>query len=67
MKLHPRYYIVKDAELELSAFFLTLMEKHELTFGEAVKALNAQIANVAKYAIRFERHGDDSDKKGDEE
>lgn len=67
MKLHRRFDIVNDAELELSGFLIGWQKKHDLTYGELFKILSLQIANYAKYAIRGERHPDDPDKKGDEE
>jgi hypothetical protein len=67
MKVHPRYFIVSKAEVELSTFLLDLQQKHDLTYGELFKILAAMMASFAKYLIREERHPDDPEKKGDEE
>lgn len=66
-QIHPRYWVVSKAENELSEFWLSLLERHELTDGEAVKLLSSLLAQLAKYVIQYERHPNDPDKKGDEE
>ncbi len=66
MSLHERYYIVNQAESEFSVFFLSLIKKHNLTFGEIFQILSIAISSWSKYLDRDERHPDDSDKKGDE-
>jgi len=67
-KLHPRYWIVKKAEVELSKAVMDIAQKHELTTAEQLKvvaaALGDAVGSIAKYAIRQERHGD-SDTPGD--
>ena len=71
MKLHERYFIVKEIELELSGLVLDFLIKHkdDITDGEELKILNevfsSSIGSVARGMIRVERHGD-TDKKGDE-
>lgn len=67
MKIHPRYFVVSKAGIELSEFLINLQQKHELTYGETFKLLGEIIQREAKYAIREERHPDNPDKKGDEE
>lgn len=66
MKLHPRYYIVSTAQNEFQNFLLSLESKYDLTYGELLSILGSEVSNTAKYMIRQERHGEDSDKKGDE-
>lgn len=39
---------------------------HTLTYGEWFSILGGEIANLAKYLIRSERHPEDPDKRGDE-
>lgn len=50
--------------------FLTEIKKvekqYELTQGETLKILLEAAADQAKYLIRYERHPNDPDKKGDE-
>lgn len=69
MKLHARYFVVDEARLEFQKFWRNLEKKHELTFGEMFSILGDQVANLAKYLVRAERHPDDKtgEKKGDEE
>lgn len=64
MKQHPRVAIVKKAILEFNTFYCDWMDKHELTPGELIKILSAEITTMVKYVIRVERHGRD-DKEGD--
>lgn len=66
MKLHEREVIVEKASLELCSFLLDLRVKHKLTCAEVFFMLGERIATVAKYALRTERYGADSDKRGDE-
>lgn len=58
-KLHPRHYPVAKAGSELTTFVLSLVEKHGLTWGETTRILAEELALLAKYQIREERHGDD--------
>lgn len=67
MKLHPRYYVVEQAEQEFSRAMAEIETKHNLTYGEVVKLLGNYLANCAKYMIREERHPNDPGKRGDEE
>lgn len=64
MKQHPRVQIVKRAKLEFMDFFCDWLEKHQLTPGEIIQILSAEITSMVKYVIRVERHGRD-DKEGD--
>lgn len=64
--LHERYFKVKEAGFELSEFVSKWIAKHGLTWGELTSILANELAYRATYQIRQERHGDDSDKKGDE-
>ena len=66
MKLHKRYWLVGKAEAEISLSIAKLVQKHDLTIGEVIKILNSILGQYIKYLIRYERHPDDSNKKGDE-
>ena len=61
MRIHPRETTVRRAESELREEILRVVEKHDLTEAEALRMVNNVcsfwIADVAKYAIRQERHG----------
>jgi len=58
VKLHPRFRVVKEAELALSMALLDLEKKHELTYAEVVLILTAALSEATRYALREERHGD---------
>jgi hypothetical protein len=68
MKLHPREQIVNTARTDLTEKLLQWHKAHDLTDGELFSVigdvLGGQIANLAKYMIRAERHPDDPDKPG---
>lgn len=65
---HPRARIVDSAEQALQNAYTKIRAEYELTTGEQVRvlttALSCLLGNVAKYAIRHERHGS-GDKPGD--
>jgi len=65
IRLHERYHITHKAQLEFQEAFAELERKYELTYGEMFSILGDAVVNMAKYAIRAERHPD-SDKRGDE-
>jgi hypothetical protein len=65
MMLHPRYKLVETARYKVREAVYSIEEDSGLTFGETMSILGDMIADRAKYAIRIERHGNDS-KKGDE-
>lgn len=56
--LHPRYRIVKKAELALAGFMIKLEKDHGLTYVETVRILTTALAEATRYALREERHGD---------
>jgi hypothetical protein len=66
MRLHERTQIVQVARDELGGFLIDLERKHNLTYAEMFSLLGGQISDLAKHAIRSERHPDDHNKKGDE-
>lgn len=67
MRLHPRTLPVQSARSAFIDAMWSFMDDHGLTYAEMVSILAEAQAKVAKYMIRVERHGPDSDKKGDEE
>jgi hypothetical protein len=65
VRLHERTLPVARALNELTGFLLDHQQKHGLTDAELLRWHAQQIAAIAKYEVRHERHGD-ADKKGDE-
>lgn len=67
MRLHPREEIVTRARVDLMEKLLDWRRDHDLTTAELFSILGGilgdQIAGIAKYLIREERHGD-QDKPG---
>jgi len=59
-------FIVDEAKLEYDGFVLDLCKKYQLTSSEWLQIVALNMAIKAKYMIRSERHGPDSDKGGDE-
>ena len=53
--IHPRYFIVERAEIELSTAVTGIIEKHGLTYVELFKILNGVTTSWLKYALRDER------------
>lgn len=66
LRMHPRYFLVNKAELELTKWLLDWEQRHQLTEIEIVQCLQRRQSNMLKYMLRDERHPDDGDKKGDE-
>jgi hypothetical protein len=67
MKLHPRTTKVNVARNELDTAVWQWMERHDLTYVEAVRSLLAITETITKYQLRMERHPDDPERKADEE
>lgn len=66
MLLHERFKKVEKAKLELRKTFWEELEKHDLTYMEAVLCLSDILQSIVKYGLRSERHPDEPDKKADE-
>jgi hypothetical protein len=75
MKIHERYYVVRDQASKLSEALHKIVferdgEEFVLTSGEQLAVVSRVfgdwLSSFAKYAIREERHPEDPDKKGDE-
>lgn len=67
MKIHERAMPVHIAENEISYAFWEGVQKHGLTYGEAIGCLARIMQTASKYMVRDERHPDDPEKGGDEE
>lgn len=55
--MHKRERITEEAELELRKFWISLTEKHGLTYAELTEMFSEQITHFATMQKRFERHG----------
>lgn len=59
--MHPRETVVREAEREIDAAILEVIQKHKLTTGEILQVINncfsREIGLIARQAIRHERHG----------
>lgn len=66
MRLHPRTPIVTKAELELDQCLLRLRAEYDLTTVETAQILNRISLAHLKFALRYERHPNDSIKGADE-
>jgi hypothetical protein len=64
--IHPRTALVTVAEGEMTAAVNDVFDKLDLTYAEGVSVLVTIIGRWMRYAIRVERHGPNSSKKGDE-
>ncbi len=64
MKLHPRFFVVKEAKAKFDDACMNLL--NDLTYVEALQVLNEAQAAMLKYCLRKERHPDEPEKKGDE-
>ena len=67
MKLHSRYFPVRNAHNELASWLLDWMERHDLTWIEAIMCLTEIAHDWMRYPLRRERHPDEPEKKADEE
>lgn len=67
IKLHPRYFIVAEAKVDIGAALALAIGRHDLTHLELIQILTLELTQWIKYSIRAERHPDDPEKKGDEE
>jgi hypothetical protein len=67
MKIHNRYFIVREAHLALSEATSNIIKRFGLTYAELNGILLEEAQGWNKYAVRLERHPNDPEKKGDEE
>lgn len=60
-RIHPREFVVREAENKLRGQLLDAVKEFELTEGEQLRVISEVysnwIASMAKYIIRDERHG----------
>jgi hypothetical protein len=66
MKLHPRYFIVNKASLEIRSKVMEIMSEHQLTSAEVIRIMLEAAADWMKYVVRAERHPDNMEKGADE-
>lgn len=66
MKLHDRYFLVREAKNMLSHQVLDLIKDRGLTPHEIVAILLEEAQTWTKHGIRAERHPEDTERKGDE-
>jgi hypothetical protein len=64
--LHPRTLPEQRARGDLARLLSEWIERHDLTYLEALRCLTAEQTSLLGYALRVERHPDDPDKKADE-
>lgn len=64
--VHPRTLLVEKVDRELESFLTNLLATHQLTEAEILSILARQLGNLARYAVRAERHPEDLNKIGDE-
>ena len=67
----PSYEIKRHEKLRVALWdwrddLIRLQQVHGLTYGEWFAIFGNEIASLAKWTIRAERHPDDPDKGGDE-
>ena len=55
MKVHPRTRVVTAARINLSDAVCSIVEEHDLTYGELLSILAQATATWAAYAVRDER------------
>lgn len=67
MKLHERYFVVRDAQNALLRAFLKIVEEKDLTAIEAAQIAHEVSGTPLIWALRDERHPDDPSRKSDEE
>lgn len=67
MKIHPRHFLVQDAQLKIEKIMLASPEFRRLTALEAGRMLIDLGQRYLTLALRAERHPDAPDKKADEE
>ena len=64
-KLNPRTQPVSAAAGEIGAMFWQQVEKHGLSYGEAMGVIAGLCSSLAKEMVRAERHPGDPDTPGD--
>ncbi len=67
MQMHPRFFIMQEAQIEINSAIVVATQKHQLTRWEIVSILTHQLMRFSRSAIRDERHPDDPEKGGDVE
>jgi hypothetical protein len=60
VKRHERESIVAKARSDFLKMYIDWLQEHDVTYIEAAKILAEEQASLLKFALREERHGDDS-------
>jgi hypothetical protein len=58
MKVHPRVFVLQEAQTEFDIMFLELERKHELTVSEMFLMLSDRMRRLAGQCVCSERNGD---------
>jgi hypothetical protein len=66
VRLHPRTLPVQAAEADLRQYVASWVERHDLTWTEAVRGLLAVTERLTTHQLREERHPADPDRGADE-
>lgn len=66
IQLHKRTMLCQKAGNELSSLITTWLQKHDLTYLEAIRCIQEVQFRWINYALRAERHPDDPERKADE-
>lgn len=67
MKIHQRTLIVEQADRELRDAMADVCRRHQLTFAEQFLIISSSLSNVARFALRVDRHPGDSGRPADVE
>lgn len=67
MRVHPRVAIVQQAEVDLNRLVWDWMNRHDLTYIEAVRCLLGRTEELTKFMLRHERHPENPEQKAGEE
>lgn len=66
MKLHERVTRCQQASADLHEVALEWIDRHDLTWAEAIRCLAGLITSWSKYPVQGERHPNDPSKRADE-
>lgn len=55
MELDPRHSAVRTAQIEFLMFWVTFMEKHDLTMAEFLTILTTQTQSIVNTCVKQER------------
>lgn len=64
MKRHKREPIVGEAQGKIGMAINRIAMEYDLTYGEMTRIVASELAHLAKWMIRAERHPDDPNRPG---